>query len=158
MIQLHSTRDRFSDDATLSVLLYDGKPFGFLCEDQDRGLNKSDALAHIAAVKVRGETAIPAGVYEVGVRASPKHGPETLYLRDVPGFQYIDVHPGNDDDDTEGCLLPGLTRDVERMTVGKSRLASDWLHQQLVPIIRAGGRVTWTIDRATDAVLPVRAA
>jgi hypothetical protein len=32
-----------------------------------------------------------------------------LQLRNVPNFEYIQIHIGNNDDDTAGCILPGDT-------------------------------------------------
>lgn len=57
--------------------------------------------------KVKGQTAIPAGRYEVVFQDSPRFGPDTLTLLDVPGFKYIRIHGGNDADDTEGCIIVG---------------------------------------------------
>ncbi|KKK90217.1 hypothetical protein LCGC14_2725280, partial [marine sediment metagenome] len=30
-----------------------------------------------------------------------------IWLQNVPGFKYIYIHCGNDDDDTDGCILVG---------------------------------------------------
>ena len=60
--------------------------------------------------KVHGQTAIPAGRYRVTFENSPRFGPQTLTLHDVPGFTHIRIHAGNDEDDTEGCLLVGKIR------------------------------------------------
>ena len=57
--------------------------------------------------KVHGQTAIPAGKYEVVFQDSPRFGPDTLTLLDVPGFKYIRIHGGNDANSTEGCILVG---------------------------------------------------
>lgn len=67
--------------------------------------------------KVPGETCIPTGTYELGlVKDSPmakkymKKYPWCIglpWIKDVPGFSLIRVHPGNTDDDTEGCPLTG---------------------------------------------------
>lgn len=69
------------------------------------------------------ETRIPAGKYKLGIRKEIT-GLTQRYLDDdrlkpwfkrhievlnVPGFQGIYIHIGNDDDDTEGCLLVGDT-------------------------------------------------
>lgn len=59
-------------------------------------------------VKIHGKTAIPAGRYKVVLQNSPKFGPDTISLLDVPGFEYIRIHGGNTVDDTEGCPLTGL--------------------------------------------------
>lgn len=59
-------------------------------------------------VKIHGKTAIPAGRYKVVLQNSPKFGPDTISLLDVPGFEYIRIHGGNSVDDTDGCPLVGL--------------------------------------------------
>lgn len=71
-----------------------------------------DAIREIAGVpveqwKVAGETAIPAGRYRLTFEDSPRFGPDTLTVNDVPGFTGIRIHAGNDDADTHGCLLVG---------------------------------------------------
>lgn len=58
-------------------------------------------------IKIDGETAIPAGRYEVVMEFSPKFGRELLTLLDVPGFKKIRIHSVRDDDDTEGCIGVG---------------------------------------------------
>lgn len=58
--------------------------------------------------KIHGETAIPAGSYRVVLQNSPRFGPDTITLLDVPNFQHIRIHAGNSVDDTEGCPLVGL--------------------------------------------------
>ena len=61
--------------------------------------------------KIKGETRIPPGIYKIGLRFSPKfsirYGHDMLWVKDVPGFEYILIHKGNTDDDTEGCILVG---------------------------------------------------
>lgn len=106
-------------DATLGALLVDGHLVGFTCEDEPR------------EDKVAGETRIPAGEYKLGIRkGSPManrydaryEGHDgMLWLQDVPGFEYVYFHTGNTDDDTEGCILMGLTASVVTMSVGRSR-------------------------------------
>jgi len=59
-------------------------------------------------VKIHGQTAIPAGRYKVELQNSPRFGADTITLLDVPNFQHIRIHGGNDVDDTEGCPLVGL--------------------------------------------------
>jgi hypothetical protein len=57
--------------------------------------------------KIKGETAIPLGKYEVRITWSPRFKRHLPLLIDVPGFDGIRIHPGNTHKDTEGCLLVG---------------------------------------------------
>ena len=86
----------------------------FLCytlEDEHRPIEE----------KVMEETRIPAGTYEITLRDfggfhqryTEKFGNlhrGMLWLRDVPGFQYILIHIGNTDEHTAGCILVGDTQ------------------------------------------------
>ena len=146
-MNIRSLRDTFSPLATLALLTVDGSPFGFVCEDTDRWLNQTDSLEHIAALKIKGKTAIPAGRYRVGLRDSPKHGKDTLFLQDVPGFQFIDIHAGNSAADTEGCQLVGLQKEPGTMRVLQSRYALDQLRAKVLPAMGRGEEVWWQIDR-----------
>jgi hypothetical protein len=78
--------------------------------------------------KVAGETRIPAGTYRVTLRTTggfhgryvKKYGDMhkgMLWVRDVPGFEYILIHTGNTDEHTAGCLLVG---DSQQANFGSS--------------------------------------
>lgn len=68
-------------------------------------------------VKVMGQTRIPAGTYQIKLRTEGgMHGRYKerfkghvgmLWLQDVPGFEWIYLHPGNDHSHSEGCILVG---------------------------------------------------
>ena len=68
--------------------------------------------------KIMGETRIPAGTYEVVFRKSggfhnkyvKRYGEMhrgMLHIINVPGFEYILIHCGNDTSHTHGCVLVG---------------------------------------------------
>lgn len=69
--------------------------------------------------KIYGETRIPDGKYKIKLRTkggfheryTNKYGSEfhkgMLHLQDVPNFEHVLIHTGNDDDDTAGCILVG---------------------------------------------------
>lgn len=102
------TANRFvsDSDTTISQVFVDGRFVCFGLEDEYR------------AQKVKGETRIPEGVYNIGIRdAGGFHSRYTrrfghfhqgmLQIVNVPGFEYILIHCGNTDKDTAGCLLVG---------------------------------------------------
>lgn len=68
---------------------------------------------------------IPAGTYPVQLLESPRFGMITPHIQNVPGRSFIEIHPGNAPNDTEGCLLVGDTKDVD--WVGSSRYAFEML-------------------------------
>ena len=58
--------------------------------------------------KVRGKTAIPEGEYKIVMSPSAKFHRNMPYLKDVPQFEGIMIHPGNTVKDTMGCILVGV--------------------------------------------------
>jgi hypothetical protein len=124
--------------------------FGFVCEDEDRGLVATDPAA-CARLKVRRETAIPTGTYEVLHTHSPKYGRPVMEVLRVPAFAGIRIHPGTDEGDTEGCLLPGLARDERRGFVFRSTAATEWLDARVKECTARGERVTLLIEREPSA-------
>lgn len=81
-------------------------------------------------VKVKEETRIPAGKYEIVIQRTetpktlsyrkryPNWFKSHLMLKDVPGFTGIYIHIGNTDDDSEGCILLGDNADNNRLGGG----------------------------------------
>ena len=94
--------------------------------------------------KVTGETAIPAGTYTVTLENSPKFGPDTLTINDVPGFVGIRIHAGNTDRDTAGCPLVGQRRGNEE--IYGSRPALDELKQKVRAAVASGDSVSILIE------------
>lgn len=91
----------------------------------------------VEAWKIPKETAIPAGVYELELVDSPAHGPDTLRLKNVPGFKFIDIHSGVSKESTEGCI-----------TVG------DQLNMHALPPTISGGLVRGVLARLKGKVVP----
>lgn len=65
--------------------------------------------------KVYGQTAIPYGVYMVTITYSPKFKRDLPLINDVPGFEGIRIHPGNDAEDTYGCILVGVNDQIGKI-------------------------------------------
>jgi len=106
-LELHRTN--LGAKATLGTLMVNGKAECITLEDvvrlDDPNTSKDEGA------KVYGETAIPAGRYRVIINMSPRLQRMMMRLLGVPGFDGILIHSGNDDVDTKGCILVGLTID-----------------------------------------------
>lgn len=131
--------ERFSHgtDSTLGYLSIEGKPFCFICEDEYR------------EKKVAGETRIPAGRYEIKLNTAggknakykqlfPEHK-GMLELQDVPNFTYVYIHIGNDESDTDGCLLTGYGAYINASSGGgyvqSSKAAYIDLYRKVIEVI-----------------------
>jgi len=85
--------------------------------------------------KVYAETRIDDGRYRIEFRTEgdfharylAKFGPDfhrgMLWIKDVPNFEYVLIHIGNDDDDTAGCLLVGSSNSNGSNFIGASEKA-----------------------------------
>ena len=94
-------------------------------EDKDRGLDQSMTEANIAKIKVKHQTAIPTGRYEIDMTTvsgtfvkKPQYkdfcGGKVPRLKYVKGFSGILIHSGTDQDSSSGCIIVG-----ENKVVGK---------------------------------------
>lgn len=79
--------------------------------------------------KTHGETAIPAGTYEIVVGWSNRFDRPMPRLLSVPFFEGILIHPGNDAADTDGCILVGRKKGVD--VVWESLLAFEDLYPKI---------------------------
>ena len=115
---------------TIGLFFIDGIRYCETLEDADRGLKQTDSLAYIKSRKVANETAIPKGTYKVAMNVtSPKYAASSWYwslcrgkvprLLNVPGFDGILIHTGNNPLQTSGCLLVGKNSKVGQLTESK---------------------------------------
>jgi hypothetical protein len=104
----------------------------------------------VASWKIHGATAIPAGQYRVTLEDSPRFGPATLTIHDVPGFKYIRMHAGNTSADTEGCLLLGLQATQVSLVGGTSRPAVAMVKEAVRQALARGESVSIDISNATE--------
>lgn len=147
-MKIRVTRDPPGPTWTLSVVDLDYEQghgwqrFAFCCEDVDRRVEED------LSRKVKGATAIPIGTYAIRLYDSPRHGPDTPELVNVPGFQHVQIHSGNGPADTEGCLLFGMHRDETAGRVLESRTACSWLRERIIECIGRGESVTVEVRRA----------
>ena len=109
--------------------------------------------------KVMHETRIPAGTYKVTLRTVggfhskyiKRYGDMhkgMLWVRDVPGFEYILIHTGNTDEHTSGCLLLGDTQTNNQIKkdgfTGSSTQAYKRVYPPIAEILDSGGEVNIT--------------
>ncbi|MCW3808136.1 DUF5675 family protein [Plebeiibacterium marinum] len=120
-------------ESTLGLLFLEGVFACYTLEDEQR------------EIKVSGETRIPAGRYQVRLRKEGSHHQRyaqkfpgmhkgMLHVTNVPGFKWILLHIGNDDDDTAGCLLVGdtsITNINQEGRINNSTIA----YKRIYPII-----------------------
>lgn len=102
-MKLTLNRNPSGASCTIGDLLVDGEFFCHTLEDVIREVPGQP----VAAWKVPGSTAIPAGTYAFEIVHSPRFNRDVPRLIGVPGFEFIEIHPGNTDADTAGCILVG---------------------------------------------------
>lgn len=78
----------------------------------------------------RHDIAIPEGTYPVTLYASPSHGNKVVpLLHNVPNRDFIEIHSGNWETDSKGCILVGMERDGK--SIGFSQIAFEHLMDAL---------------------------
>jgi hypothetical protein len=110
-MELKLVRETFTDNSTIGRLYNDDVFLCFTLEDMTRE----------ADIKIPGRTSIPYGRYEVAITFSPKFKCKMPILLNVPMFTFVRIHSGNDPDDTEACILVGLSKGKDM--IFESRLA-----------------------------------
>ena len=144
---------RFSSQSdSSSGLLFEVSELGrkFLCytlEDERR------------ALKVKGETRVPAGTYNIKLRKeggfnakyTKKYGGfhrGMLHICDVPNFEWILLHTGNTDEHTAGCLIVGDSQEnniiIKDGFIGKSGNAYKRIYPAIAKAIELNEEVTIT--------------
>jgi len=108
--------------------------------------------------KVAGETRIPANTYELKLRTE---GPLNnryrvrfndihegmIWLQGVPNFKWIYLHCGNDDDDTDGCILVGSYLRLNKVLNSRSTYRA--IYPEMVRNIKAGQTFLEVVDYDT---------
>ncbi len=100
----------------IGKLYVDGVLFSDVIEDTDRGLDDAMTEEEIMKKKVKGDTAIPTGIYQITLTYSPKYKRIMPLINNVKGFSGIRIHSGNTSKDTEGCLIVGKNTKVGMVT------------------------------------------
>jgi len=130
-----------TDRATFGELSVDGAFECLTLEDRVREIGPN------GEGKIPGETAIPAGTYQVALMMSPRLGKIYPRLLNVPPFSGILIHKGNRSADTHGCILVGSTMAGPDLLTG-STVAFDRLYPKLQAAVARGEEITITITNA----------
>ena len=149
-MKLEVLRISSQKDSTNGILfdITDGRKFlAYTLEDEYRDK------------KVMSETRIPSGTYKITLRTvggfhsryEAKYGDfhkGMLWVRNVPGFEYILIHTGNTDEHTAGCLLVGSSQN-ENLTkkdgfIGASTTAYKRIYPPIAEALEKNEEVTIT--------------
>ena len=144
-MELRLERKYRSSKYCIDKLYINGKYFSDALEDPDRGLTDSMSLEEIKKIKVKGNTCIPYGTYNVTITYSPRFKKNLPLINNVKGFEGIRIHSGNTPQDTEGCLLLGFNR-VKGQVVD-SRITVSKFITQIQQALNKGEKVTITITK-----------
>lgn len=129
---------------TIGVMLFNDRAQCFTLEDAYR------------PDKIKGQTRIPQGVYELGLKPigtskfdnrdwnkPPLRYYGMMQVLNVPGFSDILIHPGNTSEDTEGCLLVGMAATMG--SIQESVKAYMKIYPLIADTLKRGERVTITL-------------
>lgn len=148
-MKLEVVRFSSQSDSTLGALFDVTNGRKFLCFTLEDEFRKT---------KVKGETRVPAGTYQIKLRKEggfhskyvTKYGAMhkgMLHVQNVPNFEYILIHTGNTDEHTDGCLLVGNTSQ-QNLTkpgfIGESGDAYTRIYPPIAAVLEKGGEVTIT--------------
>ena len=145
-MKLDVIRFQFGKDATNGLLFIDDVFECYTLEDQYQ------------EKKVMHETCIPEGEYKIEYRTvggfhskyTARYGAfhrGMLWIKEVPGFEYILIHTGNTDEHTSGCLIVGESQqDLERGSDGFIGASGD-AYKKLYP------KVADALDKGEDVTI-----
>jgi len=126
--------ERFSGDAETTIARWyvNGRLQCFGLEDE------------FHKTKIKTDTRIPEGIYELGFHQSPKFSPiyghPMIHILNVPNYDFILMHPLNDESQTEGCVGPGqyIGHNGQKHVTINSRVAYLEMYKILAPLIKSG--------------------
>lgn len=142
---------------TIGKLYVDGSFECFTLEDENRDLNHNGKF-EANEKKVYGNTRIPCGTYKVTPRNVgriagwlsklwPGIVKYSLWIRNIPDFEYVLIHPGTTDKDTLGCILVGInySKPGDKYVLQNSRVAYLALHKKVAKALDKGEEVFITL-------------
>ena len=140
-------------DYTIGRFFVNGTRFHESLEDPDRGLDSSMSLDKIKALKIAGQTAIPAGTYKVTMSVSAKYKDRSWAKKynglvpeivGVPGYSGVRIHPANKASEVEGCVAIGENK-VRGGVINSQKTYFELMDKYLMPAWYAGEEMSITI-------------
>lgn len=145
-MKIELLRYKQNHNSTGGLLFVDGEFICYICEDGHR------------EIKVPGKTRIPEGTYDLILRNAGGMNRRyrkkfsfhkgMLHIIDVPDFEWIYLHIGNEARHSEGCLLVGLrpnSSDAEDFIIYNSTDAYKRLYLLISSAIENNEKVSITI-------------
>lgn len=129
-MELRINRFKYGTKSTIGKLFINGVQECYTLED----------VVRKDGTKVDGQTAIPAGTYQVIIDDSTRFKRPMPHILRVPNFDGVRIHSGNTDADTEGCILLGTTVENEDLISG-SKDAFNRFFPKLKTALDAGEQV-----------------
>lgn len=139
-MEIHLKRFDKGKEYTKGLLYIEDEFQCFTLEDEER------------EVKVKHETCIPEGRYEITLRdfggfdgrykaKFPEFHKGMLWLRNVPNFEYILIHIGNFTKNTSGCILVGKRTENTKETIERSKQAYIEFYKKVIKHFENNERV-----------------
>lgn len=126
-------------DYTISFLSIDSFVMCYILEDEKREL------------KIKGETRIKAGLYQLVLNTSSSMSAKykklfsfhvgMLEITNIPDFSGVFIHIGNDDDDTAGCPLVGMSHELGKNFISSSTIAYKMIYPKIANELLSGRKV-----------------
>lgn len=138
-------RDTFTVHSTIGSLFLNGNFICFTLED----------VCRPDGVKIKGETAIPKGDYDLIINHSNRFNRLMPLIYNCPDLSVINysqkwtgirIHPGNSNADTDGCILVGKEKKTD--WVSGSNDAYNELFAILEPLCSNGNSIKLNITNA----------
>lgn len=121
-MEIKIERRWFTEKTTIGELYIDGVFECFTLEDRSRfpvkpsEMSDAEYLDLVERLKVQNVTAVPPLRYALYIGFSEHFQRMMIHIQSVPGYCGCEIHSGNRDTDTDGCVLVGKKRSVDLIT------------------------------------------
>jgi hypothetical protein len=99
---------QFTDEYPIDKLYANGVSVCYTLEGCDRYLEDGGA-------KIQNNTTVPHGLYSMTVNFSERFRKKVPLIMNVPGFLCIRLHSDNSVANTDGCVLVGMSKTIDKV-------------------------------------------